>query len=709
MSKSAVQEARASASRTLRVVVATIAAVAAALVAIPATADGAADPSMVAAAPDAASAEYLNVKFADGLAMDAVEASIEGELADVTLSIEPLFTLSTAELERLRVNDSLPDLTRWMRVRLAPGEDALQVAAAMRGLSGVESAEPAPSPPPPPQTTPDLSGNQGYLGPAPGGVDAQYSWTVPGGTGTGITIYDVEYEWNQNHEDLSAAAGVAQLVNAGDTPVGPFNSDNHGTAVLGEMVGDNNGRGVTGISYDANVGLAPANTQNLGYNPANAILLAVNDASPGDVILLEQQYWACGTGNYGPLEVLSSVYSATVTAVANGIIVVAAAGNGNVDLDAAGCGGLFDRSVRDSGAIIVGAGGPAGSSSDLAKLSFSTYGDRVDVQGWGSGVATTGYGNGYVDPDNSTNKNRFYTYSFSGTSSASPFVAAAAANIQAISLNRDGVPLSPLAVRQLLVNTGTPQQGNLSTNIGPRPNLKAAIQQQFPIGSTCNGLAVTVDIGAGDTPTNGADVILGTSGNDTIYALGGNDVVCAGDGDDTVIGAGGNDTIFGQGGNDTISGNAGNDSLYGNAGNDNLYSGSGNDTALGGIGNDVVGGSSGRDTIRGEAGDDTISGGGDDDFEVDGGSGTDAVNGGSGDDPVVNGGSGNDTVSGNGGTDIVRGGDGNDEVRGGPGDDQVFGESGNDFVAGNSGTDYCDGGSGTDTAASNCEVVVGIP
>ena len=50
--------------------------------------------------------------------------------------------------------------------------------------------------------TPDLESNQFYLNPSPGGIDAQTAWTKPGGTGAGIKVYDVEYEWNQYHEDL---------------------------------------------------------------------------------------------------------------------------------------------------------------------------------------------------------------------------------------------------------------------------------------------------------------------------------------------------------------------------------------------------------------------------------------------------------------------------------------------------------------------------
>ena len=43
-------------------------------------------------------------------------------------------------------------------------------------------------------------------------------------------------------------------------------------------------------------------------------------------------------------------------ASASGIVVVETAGNGGEDLDHSAFGGAFDRSVRDSGALIVGAG-----------------------------------------------------------------------------------------------------------------------------------------------------------------------------------------------------------------------------------------------------------------------------------------------------------------------------------------------------------------
>jgi hypothetical protein len=246
------------------------------------------------------------------------------------------------------------------------------------------------------------------------------------------------------------------------------------------------------------VGLAPANTALLGYNPAHAILLAVGDGTTGDVILIEQQTSVCSLPNFGPAESISSVFDAIQTAVANGFVVVEAAGNGNVNLDQAACGTAFDRSVRDSGAIIVGAGKPPSSGADRERESFSTYGSRVDLQGWGSSVMTTGYGFFYTDPSDPTNPNRWYTAFFNGTSSASAIVAGAAVNLQGIALAHFGTPLDPSEIRKLLVATGSAQLGNTSEHIGPRPDLFRTISELLGVVA----VAITVDIKPGGFPNS---------------------------------------------------------------------------------------------------------------------------------------------------------------------------------------------------------------
>lgn len=103
----------------------------------------------------------------------------------------------------------------------------------------------------------------------------------------------------------------------------------------------------------------------------------------------------------------------------------------------------------------------------------------------------------------------------------------------------------------------------------------------------CNGEPVTVDLGVGEAPTKGRDVILGTRGADTIDALGGADVVCGGGGRDTIRGGGGADTVLGGKGNDTLLGGRGGDTLLGGRGRDGLDGGRGQDLCDGGPGADT--------------------------------------------------------------------------------------------------------------------------
>src|SRR5437764_15399070 len=59
-------------------------------------------------------------------------------------------------------------------------------AAALGGLNDMAAKNtPAPS------TTPDFSARQLYLDPAPGGVDARFAWTVPGGRGSGAHVVEM--------------------------------------------------------------------------------------------------------------------------------------------------------------------------------------------------------------------------------------------------------------------------------------------------------------------------------------------------------------------------------------------------------------------------------------------------------------------------------------------------------------------------------------
>ena len=87
--------------------------------------------------------------------------------------------------------------------------------------------------------------------------------------------------------------------------------NDHGTAVIGELVADNNGWGTTGICYGANLKTCgtyyPASAPS--WNVAGAISIAIANLNAGDIILLEQQWDYTGSGGYVPIEWWNSVNS----------------------------------------------------------------------------------------------------------------------------------------------------------------------------------------------------------------------------------------------------------------------------------------------------------------------------------------------------------------------------------------------------------------
>ncbi|MBP7669009.1 MAG: S8 family serine peptidase [Candidatus Eisenbacteria bacterium] len=434
------------------------------------------------------------VRLREGVLVDLENDALRGVEAALS-TVRPyswsrICDVEEAILDRLQTEGAaksgtaLHNLNNIYRLRFTAREgvpDVWSLSASLEALPGILYARPVPLPMELP--VPDYEPAQGYLFPAtsiPTGIDAQYAWTVPGGNGTGITICDIEYSWNDNHDDLTKAQGMQINSFVQD----PFADNNHGTAVLGEMISDDNAPnwGTKGICPGASVYLSGSyfGVPAPSWNPAGAIAVALAYLKAGDVVLLEQQWDYTGSNGFVPIEwwlssspnpqFVNSVYAAIQTAIANGIYVVEAGGNGNMNTD-------LMTWVGDSRAIIVGAGGayPGGTwpEGDLERLSFSSYGNRFNLQGWGEDVVTTGYGDLY----NLEGIDRYYTNTFDGTSSASPIVAGAVACCAgyyraSISMT----PLAPLAMRALLTNSGTPQIFGPPGRIGPRPNLMQAIQ-----------------------------------------------------------------------------------------------------------------------------------------------------------------------------------------------------------------------------------------
>jgi subtilisin family serine protease len=315
-----------------------------------------------------------------------------------------------------------------------------------------------------PISTPSFESYQGYVGPAPFGIDAPAAWQR-GIRGGGVWFADVEGAWNGSHEDLPGD----RITHAGGIQIGDASWRAHGTAVLGEVVGRDNGKGVVGIAPD----VERVFTSSIGgTSVADAIDTAAEQLRPGDVLLIELQ-GAGPRGRYLPVEFWDDNFEAIREATTRGVIVVEAAGNGGEDLDHKSYKGKLSRGKRDSGAIMVGAGGPPRPGfSDRERLDFSNYGTRVDVQGWGRKVATLDYGD---LQDCSDDFHRHYTGEFSGTSSASPIVAGAAVLVESYA-KQQGRLASPAEVQALLTRTGTPQAGNTKEHIGPRPDLARALR-----------------------------------------------------------------------------------------------------------------------------------------------------------------------------------------------------------------------------------------
>ncbi len=404
-------------------------------------------------------------------------AAPPASLAGIAGRWERAHHIADPDLERLRQRAlargalDVPDLALDLLLRLAPGSTRADSAAAIDALNAlgeVVLAWPVARPVEPPQA-PDFSHLQRYLEPSPTGIGAQRTLPLPGGPCYGTRICDIEYEFNAGHVDLPPI----QIVGP-PAATSPFGS-HHATAVLGQLFALPDGAGITGGAYGAIPMHAAVFThQSPAYNLPAALSNAIQALEFGDFILIEQQISGPG-GDHVPSEWDPAVYNAVRLAVLSGINVVAAAGNGGRDLDDPAYNQMHAPFLaqNDSGAIVVGAGAaPGGSTSDRSRLSFSNYGSRVNLQGQGEDVVTTGYGalhNVF---------NEEYTDSFNGTSSASPVVTLAAAQVQSVYRSILGQPMWPRRLRATLVASGAPQTSGVhpaTQSIGPRPDVSAAL------------------------------------------------------------------------------------------------------------------------------------------------------------------------------------------------------------------------------------------
>ncbi len=462
-------------------------------------------------------------------------SSLEDLLASEEIALKPLFGVSEDRLQTqaaslvAETGAEVPDLSIYYRVE-APEERLDALAERLRLLDSVEAAyvkppaelpqiinDMVPFAEDPPAHTPDFSARQEYLNAAPGGIDARYAWTQPGGDGRNVRIIDIEGAWRFTHEDLGQ--------NQGGVVAGTQSTNirwrNHGTAVIGVFGGDRNAFGITGICPDSNVRAISIFGE---LSTGAAIRQAADLLSPGDIILIELHRPGPRFNfsdrddqlGYIAIEWWQDDFDAIRYAVIRGVIVVEAGGNGAENLDdllynarpagfPASWSNPFNRANRDSGAIVVGAGAPPpgthgrDNGPDRSRLDFSNWGALIDAQGWGREVTTTGYGN----LQGGSNEDEWYTDQFSGTSSASPVVVGALGCTQGVLRARGRIPLSPARARQLLRTTGSAQQDApgrpASQRIGNRPNIRQMIGAVTPTPAPWVGVQFTGTISANQT------------------------------------------------------------------------------------------------------------------------------------------------------------------------------------------------------------------
>ncbi|MFC5701665.1 carbohydrate binding domain-containing protein [Cohnella faecalis] len=421
----------------------------------------------------------VNVPYKDGVERE-VKAKKDNDLNGILseysdLKINRLFKIMDSETKN--VDKAKAIFQNYYTITVPEGADSEKLLKKLNNSKLVEEAYSKPivieEPSLSSNSTPVLPSNdpnniyQSYLNAASQGINAPYAWQYEGGDGKGISYVDVERGWALGHEDLTAHS-IPLLTGSQIVAT----SADHGTAVLGVISAVDNTIGNIGLASKAQPMVSSWWRTGEYGNIAEALIVAADALDAGDVILIEIQTTYPGASGYVPIEVYSAEFDAIRYAINHGITVVAAAGNGTVNLDTFQDSSgkyILNRTspdFKDSGAIMVGA---ASDTVPHTRMYFSNYGNRIDAYGWGTGVHTLAA----ASPSATTG----YQTSFNGTSSATPIVTAAAIALQGIVKAEYGVTYSPSQLREILRDPvlNTPSSSPSTDKIGYLPNLKNII------------------------------------------------------------------------------------------------------------------------------------------------------------------------------------------------------------------------------------------
>ena len=364
---------------------------------------------------------------------------------------------------------AVPNLGSFVTLHFPADADTQRIARELSRLPEVERAVAIPraAPPQTPLNEP-LVGNsdQVVLNPVTGQENQWYifrcranqAWDMA--SGDGVVIADIDWGYRTSHQDLASRLDLSHAYNAfdGGTNVSTGGSVSHGTAVMGIAGGADNNLGMAGFAYDAILWPVQADSgpgAALGGNAWARAIEWVRTADSGGrrkVIILEVQTYPA-LGNY---EMVPSVNAAIRTAIAHGVVVCVAAGNGDRDAGIDDSGNV----IPDTGSILVGA--TEYHATQNRRAGFSNYNTRVTV---------CAPGDGSHDLTCSSNGDAAYRNGFGGTSGATPKVAGTAALM--LSVNP---ALTHAQIRTILRDTGGPVVTDAAKPVGTFLNAEAAVR-----------------------------------------------------------------------------------------------------------------------------------------------------------------------------------------------------------------------------------------
>ncbi|HHN8402788.1 TPA: S8 family serine peptidase [Morganella morganii] len=193
--------------------------------------------------------------------------------------------------------------------------------------------------------TPDFSHLQTYLD-EPRGMNIRKARAL-GTTGKNAIIRHIDFGIYKNHEEFKSG-NITVVTSRSETE-----DCNHGTASVGCISAADNNSGVTGIAHSSHLYF-------YDVRESNNIL---NDARPGDIISFDVQYKI--NNQLLPGIAIKAFWDTVKNLTGKGAIVIAAAGNGKLDLSNRG----VCPDYGDCGGFLVGASNPETGK----RLGFSNY------------------------------------------------------------------------------------------------------------------------------------------------------------------------------------------------------------------------------------------------------------------------------------------------------------------------------------------------